>query len=85
MNDSMFIAALYSKKLLSGDFKGRIQNKPTRAAKAMLFLDECISTGFYTNARRIIVNPALEDLLTVMEKYDDGNLQALASRFRNSM
>ena len=84
-HDAIFMANLYANKFLPGDAKEMIQQKPTRAQKNEYFLDQCIAQGFYPddNVKGGFSNPILEQLLIVMEKCDDRNVNTLASRFRD--
>ena len=73
MNDALFIAKLYSRDLLPDDVKERVQSLPTRASKAMHFLDHVIKPSVTTG-----VGSSFDQLLNVMEDSDHQGVKELA-------
>ena len=62
MNDALFIAKLYPCDLLPDDIKEYLQSLPTRANKAMYFLDHVIKPSVTTG-----IGSSFDELLNVME------------------
>ena len=75
MNDPYFISLLHSADLLLGNLKDEIQSKPTRAEKALHFLDHGINYD-ETNFR---------NLLEVLEKSEDNNIIKFGKQLRNKI
>ena len=82
MNDSLFIAQLYSNKFLPGDAKESVMVRPTRADKATFFLDNYIVKGFDDDG---MSNQLFIELIRVMEKSDDLVLKSVAKEIRNKI
>ena len=73
MNDTVFIASLYSNDLLPGDMKDVIESIDTKAQKATKFLDSIIKPTIESNdGTRFGV------LLEVMKDSEDYNIRKLA-------
>ncbi|XP_065883280.1 uncharacterized protein [Dysidea avara] len=73
MNDTLFIASLYSNNLLPGDMKDVIESISTKAQKATKFLDSIIKPTIESNdGTRFGV------LLEVMKDSEDYNIRKLA-------
>ena len=77
LNDAMFIARLYSKRLLPGNIKATLKSLPTPADKATEFLDQVIEPSLKNDD----ITP-LKKLLTVME---DSGLKRLAKTIRSEL
>ena len=73
MNDALFIAELYSRDLLPDDVIEHVQSLPTRADKAMYFLDHVIKPSVTTS-----VGSSFDQLLNVMEDGQDQCVKELA-------
>ena len=80
MNDALFIAKLYSRDLLPDDVKEHVQSLPTRASKAMHFLDHVIKPSVTTG-----VGSSFDQLLNVMEDSDHQGVKELAKLIRTSL
>ena len=80
MNDALFIAKLYSRDLLPDDVKEHVQSLPTKAKKAMHFLDHVIKPSV-----TIGVGSSFDQLLNVMEDSDYQGVKELAKLIRNSL
>ena len=73
MNDDIFIAELYTNKLLPGDLKEHLESLPTSARKASKFLDAVIKPSIENNNIT-----RLTTLLRVMTNSDDSTVKILA-------
>ena len=80
MNDALFIAKLYSCDLLPDDIKEYVQSLPTRANKAMYFLDHVIKPSVTTG-----VGSSFDQLLNVMEDSEHQGVKELAKLIRTSV
>jgi len=80
MDDTMFVAQLYSNDLLPGNGKARVQAKQTQADKASCFLDEFVERGFIDDN----TNPTFYSLLSIMQSSDDPLLKSMAGTIRES-
>ena len=80
MNDALFIAKLYSRDLLPDDNKEYVQSLPTRANKAMYFLDHVIKPSVTTG-----VGSSFDQLLNVMEDSEHQGVKELAKLIRTSL
>ena len=80
MNDALFIAKLYSRDLLPDDVKEHVQSLPTRASKAMHFLDHLTKPSVTTG-----VGSSFDQLLNVMEDSDHQGVKELAKLVRTSL
>lgn len=80
MNDALFIAKLYSHDLLPDDTKEHVQSLPTRADKAMYFLDHVIKPSVTTS-----VGSSFDQLLNVMEDSEYQGVKELAKLIRTSL
>ena len=80
MNDALFIAKLYSCDLLPDDNKEYVQSLPTRANKAMYFLDHVIKPSVTTG-----VGSSFDQLLNVMEDSEHQGVKELAKLIRTSL
>ena len=81
MNDSIFVAELYSCDLLPSDLRDQL-NLPhrTSADKATLFLNNVIEPSVISG-----VGSSFDKLLTVMEDCDHLNVKELAKLIRASL
>jgi len=77
MDDTIFIAKLYSKHLLPGNLKSTLQSLPTSADKAAMMLDQAIEPFMKIND----IIP-LKKLLTIME---DSGMKNLAKSIRSAL
>lgn len=82
MNDSLFIAQLYSKHFLPGDAKDSIMARATRADKATYFLDNYIANDFDDEGTS---NSLFVELIRLMEKSDDLVLKSVAKEIRSKI
>ena len=80
MNDALFIAKLYSCDLLPDDIKEYVQSLPTRANKAMYFLDHVIKPSVTTG-----VGSSFDQLLNVMEDSEHQGVKELAKLIRTNL
>ena len=80
MDDAIFLARLYSKRLLPGNIKALLKSLPTQADKAIEFLDQAIEPSLQSNN----VTP-LKKLLTIMEDYGNDALKSLAKTIRSTL
>ena len=80
MNDSLFLAQLFSCGLFHGDLKNQIKVEKTSADKATCFLDHVIgpsiSVGNSTNFHK---------LLNIMEESENDRLQVLAEEIKTTL
>lgn len=82
MCDAVFVAKLYSRDILSREFKNQLnclENK-TPTAKATLFLDTVIEPSITSG-----VGSKFDDLLNVMEGSDHESMKELAQLIRTSL
>ena len=79
MNDDVFVAELFSAKLLPGDAKAQVKSKATRACKAAYFLDHVIEPSLATTFG------SFNKLLKVMENNDYNGLKELAKSIRSNL
>ena len=77
MNDSEFVAELYSCDLLPGNLKDRVKAEKTQADKATCFLDGKIN-------RDVSIDDfsSLMELLKIMEENEDKSLRRLATEIK---
>ena len=80
VDDTMFLAKLFSCNLLPGNLMNQVMAKETRADKAMCFLNgkiNCdISIGDFTSFNK---------LLDVMEESGNDSLRVLAMKIKNAL
>ena len=80
MNDSLFLAQLFSCGLFHGDLKNQIKAEKTSVDKATCFLDHVIgpnlSVGNSTNFHK---------LLNIMEESENDRLQVLAEEIKTTL
>jgi len=74
MDDTLFIADLFSEGLLPGNLKDQIQKKSTSADKAMHFLDNGIKPGLTSDVG------SFNKLLNVMKGSEYGEVKELAQK-----
>jgi len=79
MDDDVFVAELFSAKLLPGDAKAQVKSKPTRANKAAYFLDHVIEPSLATTFS------SFNKLLKVMENNDYNGMKELAKLIKSSL
>ena len=80
MNDSVFIAKLYSNDLLPGGMKATIESIPTASQRTTKLLDNVIKPAIdCNNASRLCV------LLEVMKNSEDDNLRRLAGAIMSAL
>ena len=82
MNDVTFVAKLYSRGLLSREFKNQLNclSDKTSAVKATMFLDSVIEPSVSTG-----VGSSLDQLLNVMEDSEHQGVKELAKLIRTSV
>ena len=81
MDDVKFRGELTRVGLFSGDSKGAVIAKNTKAEMVELFLSKCIDPGFSEDGRS---NVLLDQLLTVMEKNSFLPVKQLAKDVRGT-
>jgi len=79
MDDDIFVAELYSAKLLPGDAKAQVKSKSTRAMKAAYFLDDVIEPSLS------ITFGSFDKFLKVMENNDYHGVKELAKSIRSNL
>ena len=82
MNDVTFVAKLYSRRLLSREFKNQLNcsSDKTSAVKATMFLDSVIEPSVTTG-----VGSSFDQLLNVMEDSEHQGVKELAKLIRTSV
>ena len=80
MNDSLFSANLYGKKLLPGDLKANIQSLSTSADKATKFLDAVIEPAINNGDIR-----QFKLLLSIMSDSDNSSVKSLAEEIIDTL
>ena len=81
MNDVTFVATLYSRRLLSREFKNQLNSSDkTSAVKATMFLDSVIEPSVTTG-----VGSSFDQLLNVMEDSEHQCVKELAKLIRTSV
>jgi len=80
MNDAIFMAKLFSAKLLPGDVKYQVESMSTQADKATHFLDRVIQPSVTSGVGRHFY-----DLIKVMEDSEYNGVKELAKLIRNEL
>ena len=80
MDDALFIAELYSRDLLPDDVIEHVQSLPTKANKAMYFLNHVIKPSVTTS-----VGSSFDQLLNIMEDSEYQGVKELAKLIRTSL
>ena len=79
MDDVIFVAELFSRDLLPGNHYDEVESKPTRAHKAVYFLNHVIKPAISIDTR------SLNELLNVMEDSEYCNVQELAQQIKSKL
>ena len=79
MDDVIFVAELFSRDLLPGDHYDQVESKPTRAHKAVYFLNHVIKPAISIDARSFNV------LLDVMEDSEYCNVKEFAQQIKSEL
>ena len=80
MNDAIFIAQLYSCRLLYDDLKEHVESLATKAKKAMHFLDHVIKPSMTSDG-----SSSFDKLLNVMEENEYQHVKELAKQIKDSL
>ena len=79
MDDVIFVAELFSRDLLPGNHYDEVESKPTRAHKAVYFLNHVIKPAISIDTH------SLNKLLNVMEDSEYCNVQELAQQIKSKL
>ena len=80
MDDTMFLAKMYSRQILNHELKSSIQAISTQEDKAVFFLDHVIAPSVSMDH-----NEHLDALLNCMEEVEDLAVTTLAQRIRKDL
>ena len=80
LDDSLFLAELFTYDLLPNDLKGQIEASTTRADKATIFLDHRIRSEIHAG-----YSTSFTKLLNVMENSGDCSLTSLTREIRGAL
>ena len=79
MDDVIFVAELFSHDLLPGNHYDKVESRPTRADKAVYFLNHVIKPALVTDTH------SFNELLNVMEDSGYSNVEELAKQIRSKL
>lgn len=80
MDDVSFVPVLFSRGLLPGNHYDEVESKPTRAHKAVYFLNHVIKPAISIGDDR-----SFNELLNIMEDSEYCNLQELAQQIKSKL